>query len=103
MNAVQFLILQTHKYAQLLQLHTEPKINAINQILGDFCIKFSDLQLTLFNVQVPDKKRYDDTQTSKQMSSWQNIKRRELGEPDSLSKKLQTDGISSLKLTEEAQ
>lgn len=103
MNAVQFLIPQTHKYTQLLQLHTEPKINAINQILGDFCIKFSDLQLILFNVQVPDKKRYDDTQTSKQMSSWQNKKRKDVGEPDPLSKKLQTDGKSSLKLTKEVQ
>jgi len=89
-NTAQFLILQTHHYTQLRQLHTEPKFKAINQILGDFCIKFSDLLLWLFNFQVPGKKRYDDTQTSKQMSKWQNSKRsrQDLREPDPLPKQL---------------
>lgn len=43
-----------------------------------------------------------DTQTSKQKSSWQNLKRsrEDLGEPDSLPMGLHTDGNSSLKFTE---
>lgn len=73
MNPVQFLILQTNLHPQFVQHYTEQTFKAVNQILGDFCTKFRDLYVNLFNIPVPAKQTDDDTQISKQKSSWQNL------------------------------